>query len=312
MTVINYDKVSTQLHTIGDYVRFAASEFNQAELYFGHGTDNSWDEAINLVMYVLNLNTELFQQVQLSRLVDEEKIAVIAIIKRRIEEALPAAYLTNQAYFANLPFYVDERVLVPRSPIAELIQNKFSPWLNSDSAPQRILDLCTGSGCIAIACAYAFPEAEVDAVDLSVDALDVAQINIENHGLTAQVIPIQSDVFSGLSGFTYDLIVTNPPYVDIDDIDSMPTEFRHEPEMGLGCGNDGLDIVRKILAQGAQHLNDGGWLICEVGNSQVHVEATYPDVPFEWIPFAHGGHGVFAISKAQLVAHQDFINQQVI
>lgn len=312
MTVINYDKVSTQLHTIGDYVRFAASEFNQAELYFGHGTDNSWDEAINLVMYVLNLNTELFQQVQLSRLVDEEKIAVIAIIKRRIEEALPAAYLTNQAYFANLPFYVDERVLVPRSPIAELIQNKFSPWLNSDSAPQRILDLCTGSGCIAIACAYAFPEAEVDAVDLSVDALDVAQINIENHGLTAQVIPIQSDVFSGLSGFTYDLIVTNPPYVDIDDIDSMPTEYRHEPEMGLGCGNDGLDIVRKILAQGAQHLNDGGWLICEVGNSQVHVEATYPDVPFEWISFAHGGHGVFAISKAQLVAHQDFINQQVI
>ena len=312
MTVINYDKVSTQLHTIGDYVRFAASEFNQAELYFGHGTDNSWDEAINLVMYVLNLNTELFQQVQLSRLVDEEKIAVIAIIKRRIEEALPAAYLTNQAYFANLPFYVDERVLVPRSPIAELIQNKFSPWLNSDSAPQRILDLCTGSGCIAIACAYAFPEAEVDAVDLSVDALDVAQINIENHGLTAQVIPIQSDVFSGLSGFTYDLIVTNPPYVDIEDIDSMPTEYRHEPEMGLGCGNDGLDIVRKILAQGAQHLNDGGWLICEVGNSQVHVEATYPDVPFEWISFAHGGHGVFAISKAQLVAHQDFINQQVI
>jgi len=312
VTVINYDKVSTQLHTIGDYVRFAASEFNQAELYFGHGTDNSWDEAINLVMYVLNLNTELFQQVQLSRLVDEEKIAVIAIIKRRIEEALPAAYLTNQAYFANLPFYVDERVLVPRSPIAELIQNKFSPWLNSDSAPQRILDLCTGSGCIAIACAYAFPEAEVDAVDLSVDALDVAQINIENHGLTAQVIPIQSDVFSGLSGFTYDLIVTNPPYVDIEDIDSMPTEYRHEPEMGLGCGNDGLDIVRKILAQGAQHLNDGGWLICEVGNSQVHVEATYPDVPFEWISFAHGGHGVFAISKAQLVAHQDFINQQVI
>lgn len=312
MTVINYDKVSTQLHTIGDYVRFAASEFNQAELYFGHGTDNSWDEAINLVMYVLNLNTELFQQVQLSRLVDEEKMAVIAIIKSRIEEALPAAYLTNQAYFANLPFYVDERVLVPRSPIAELIQNKFSPWLNSDSAPQRILDLCTGSGCIAIACAYAFPEAEVDAVDLSVDALDVAQINIENHGLTAQVIPIQSDVFSGLSGFTYDLIVTNPPYVDIEDIDSMPTEYRHEPEMGLGCGNDGLDIVRKILAQGAQHLNDGGWLICEVGNSQVHVEATYPDVPFEWISFAHGGHGVFAISKAQLVAHQDFINQQVI
>jgi len=312
VTVINYDKVSTQLHTIGDYVRFAASEFNQAELYFGHGTDNSWDEAINLVMYVLNLNTELFQQVQLSRLVDEEKIAVIAIIKRRIEEALPAAYLTNQAYFANLPFYVDERVLVPRSPIAELIQNKFSPWLNNDSAPQRILDLCTGSGCIAIACAYAFPEAEVDAVDLSVDALDVAQINIDNHGLTAQVIPIQSDVFSGLSGFTYDLIVTNPPYVDIEDIDSMPTEYRHEPEMGLGCGNDGLDIVRKILAQGAQHLNDGGWLICEVGNSQVHVEATYPDVPFEWISFAHGGHGVFAISKAQLVAHQDFINQQVI
>ncbi|NQY64267.1 MAG: 50S ribosomal protein L3 N(5)-glutamine methyltransferase [Alteromonadaceae bacterium] len=310
MNTINYDDVSAELHTIGDYLRFAASQFNQAELYFGHGTDNAWDEAISLVMFALDLPEELTDQVMTCRLINDEKQKVLSFIEQRIVEEIPAAYITNQAKFANLPFYVDERVLVPRSPIAELIEQRFSPFLDErldamekddNYTPLRILDLCTGSGCIAIACATYLPGSEVDALDLSLDALNVAQINIENHGLIEQVIPIQSDVFSGIEGQTYDLIVTNPPYVDQEDIDSLPVEFTHEPEMGLGCGEDGLDIVRKILAQGADHLNEQGVLICEVGNSQIHLEACFPDVPFNWLSFERGGHGVFMLTKAQLV-----------
>ena len=310
MNTINYDDVSAELHTIGDYLRFAASQFNQAELYFGHGTDNAWDEAISLVMFALDLPEELTDQVMTCRLINDEKQKVLSFIEQRIVEEIPAAYITNQAKFANLPFYVDERVLVPRSPIAELIEQRFSPFLDErldamekddNYTPLRILDLCTGSGCIAIACATYLPGSEVDALDLSLDALNVAQINIENHGLIEQVIPIQSDVFSGIEGQTYDLIVTNPPYVDQEDIDSLPVEFTHEPEMGLGCGEDGLDIVRKILAQGADHLNEQGVLICEVGNSQIHLEACFPDVPFNWLSFERGGHGIFMLTKAQLV-----------
>jgi ribosomal protein L3 glutamine methyltransferase len=219
--------------------------------------------------------------------------------------------LTHQATFAGLSFYVDERVLVPRSPIAELINNKFQPYLTNQS-PKRILDLCTGSGCIAIACAYAFPEAEVDALDLSFDALNVAQINIEGHGLLEQVIPIQSDLFASVALEKYDLIVTNPPYVDQEDVDNLPVEYTHEPAIGLGSGHDGLDITREILAKAAQHLTDDGILVCEVGNSQVHVQATYPQVPFHWVEFKHGGHGVFVLTKQQLDQFQEVFNQQVV
>ncbi len=311
MTEINFAQVSEQLETIGDYVRFATSQFNKHELYFGHGTDNAWDEAITLVMFALNLPSELSEHVLSSRILTEEKQDVLYFIQRRIKEGIPAAYITHQAFFAGLPFYVDERVLVPRSPIAELIENKFSPIFGLENTPKRILDLCTGSGCIAIACATHLPEAEVDAVDLSVDALNVAQINIENHGLEAQVIPIESDVFSGVAGHCYDLIVTNPPYVDQEDVDALPQEFQHEPEIGLGCGADGLDIVRKILAESAAHLNDGGVLICEVGNSQVHVESIYPEVPFQWLTFERGGHGVFMLTKSQLEQFNETFNQQL-
>lgn len=297
--------MSEQLHTIADYVRFGASQFNQAELYFGHGTDNALDEAINLVMFQLSLPSELVGEMMECRLVSQEKQAILQLFERRIMEGLPAAYLTNQATFCGLPFYVDERVLVPRSPIGELIENKFSGLI--ENSPKRILDLCTGSGCIAIACAVNFPDAEVDALDLSIDALNVAQINIEGHGLTEQVIPIQSDVFSGVEGQSYDLIVSNPPYVDQEDVDALPQEFLHEPEMGLGSGFDGLDITRQILAQAAEHLSDNGVLICEVGNSQVHLMAAFPTVPFQWLTFERGGHGVFRITKAQLEQHlQEF------
>jgi ribosomal protein L3 glutamine methyltransferase len=304
--------VIQQLHTIGDYVRFASSQFNQADLFFGHGNDNAWDEALTLIMFAIHLPLSTSQQVLSYQLVEEEKQAIIALIEQRINEGLPAAYITNQAYFANLLFYVDERVLVPRSPIAELINKQFFPYIDGKNPPARILDLCTGSGCIAIACAVEFPYSEVDAVDLSIDALNVAQINIENHGLSEQVIPIQSDVFSGVEGLTYDLIVTNPPYVDQEDVDSLPLEYTHEPEMGLGSGEDGLDIVRQILAQSALHLNDNGILICEVGNSQIHVEALYPQVPFSWINFENGGHGVFMLTKAQLEEFSSDFQQQLV
>ena len=252
-------------------------------------------------MYALSLPNDVDDSIMTCRLVESEKQSVLALFSRRIEEQIPVAYITNIAYFAQLPFYVDERVLIPRSPIGELIENKFFPYIADNNAPKRILDLCTGSGCIAIACASYFSESEVDAVDLSIDALNVAQMNIENHGLCEQVIPIQSDVFSGIAGQSYDLIVSNPPYVDQQDIDSMPQEYQHEPEMGLGCGHDGLDIVRVILAQSAKYLNDGGLLFCEVGNSEVHVRALYKDVPFTWLNFERGGHGVFMLTKAQLI-----------
>ncbi|WP_077285819.1 50S ribosomal protein L3 N(5)-glutamine methyltransferase [Cognaticolwellia aestuarii] len=300
--IINFVEVSEQLHTVNDYVRFGASQFNQAELYFGHGTNNAWDEALTLVMHQLALPLDMSVELMPCRLVSQERVAILQLFERRIVEGLPAAYLTNQAMFCGLPFYVDERVLVPRSPIGELIDNHFDGLI--PQSPQRILDLCTGSGCIAIACAVAYPEAEVDALDLSIDALNVAQINIEGHGLSAQVIPIQSDVFSGVVGQSYDLIVTNPPYVDQEDVDALPQEFLHEPEMGLGSGFDGLDIVRQILAQAANHLTEHGVLICEVGNSQVHLTAAFPHVPFQWLEFERGGHGVFRLTKAQLEQHQ--------
>ncbi len=305
------NEIFQQLHTVGDYLRYAASEFNRADLFFGHGNANAWDEAITLILFILQLPDELTEHIMQCRLTDDEKQQVLAVIEQRITYEIPAAYITHQANFAGLPFYVDDRVLVPRSPIGEYIEKRFSPLIPADKKVNRILDLCTGSGCIAIACAHYFPEAEVDALDLSADALNVAQINIENHGLSEHVIPIQSDVFSGVEGQSYDLIVTNPPYVDEEDVESLPAEFKHEPEMGLGCGSDGLDIVRKILAQSAEHLNDDGLLICEVGNSQVHVEAAYPEVPFQWLTFERGGHGVFMLTKAQLTQYVELFKEQV-
>lgn len=300
--------VTDQLHTVADYCRYGATLFNQAELFYGHGSDNAFSDAYTLVMYALSLPAEVNSSLMNCRLIESEKEEILTLFNRRVEEQIPVAYITNIAYFAQLPFYVDERVLIPRSPFGELIENHFFPYITQEQTPKRVLDLCTGSGCIAIACASYFAEAEVDAVDLSIDALNVAQMNIENHGVSEQVIPIQSDVFSGVEGQSYDLIVTNPPYVDQQDIDALPAEYLHEPEMGLGCGEDGLDIVRKILAESASHLNDDGLLFCEVGNSEVHVKALYPDVPFTWLTFERGGHGVFMLTKAQLVEFAAIFN----
>lgn len=295
---IAQDQVHNDLHSIKDYLRWAYSCFNRADVFYGHGQDNGWDEALQLVLSALHLPLDVPDDLFDGRLVLSEKQAIIHLIKERLGRRVPVAYLTNSAWFCGLEFYVDERVLIPRSPIGELIQQGFGGLLKN--SPKRILDMCTGSGCIAIACAEQFPEAEVDAVDLSFEALDVAEFNIERHQLTHRVFPIQSDLFTQLPQDQYDLIVTNPPYVDLDDIEDMPEEFRHEPMLALEAGEDGLVLVKRILAQAGEYLTKNGVLICEVGNSMVHLIEQYPTVPFKWIEFKQGGDGVFALTKPQL------------
>ena len=294
--------VVEDLATIQDMMRWAYSYFNASDLYYGHGYDNAWDEAQQLVLVALYLPADVPEAMYQSRLTLVEKERVIHLIETRLGTRQPVAYLTNSAWFCGSEFYVDERTIVPRSPIGELIMQKFAGLI--DHEPKRILDMCTGSGCIAIACAQQFLEAEVDAVDLSLDALDVAQINIERHGLAERVFPISSDLFNDIPKDKYDLIVTNPPYVDEEDLDDMPQEFHFEPEMSLGSGADGLDITKRILAQAADYLTDNGVLVCEVGNSMVHLIEQFPTVPFNWIEFKNGGLGVFSLTRAQLVEYR--------
>lgn len=294
--------VVEDLATIQDMMRWAYSYFNASDLYYGHGYDNAWDEAQQLVLAALYLPADVPEAMYQSRLTLVEKERVIRLIETRLGTRQPVAYLTNSAWFCGSEFYVDERTIVPRSPIGELIMQKFAGLI--DHEPKRILDMCTGSGCIAIACAQQFLEAEVDAVDLSLDALDVAQINIERHGLAERVFPISSDLFNDIPQDKYDLIVTNPPYVDEEDLDDMPQEFHFEPEMSLGSGADGLDITKRILAQAADYLTDNGVLVCEVGNSMVHLIEQFPTVPFNWIEFKNGGLGVFSLTRAQLVEYR--------
>ena len=304
MDKIFVDEAVTELRTIGDMLRWAVSRFNDANIYHGHGTDNAWDEAIALVFHALHLPEEIGQQVILSNLTSSEKHKIVELIIRRVRERLPVPYLTNRARFAGLDFYVDERVLVPRSPIAEMINNQFSPWLYNKPV-HRIMDLCTGSGCIAIACAHAFEDAEVDALDISEDALEVAQINIESLEVMERVFPIQSDLFSAIpKGPHYDLIVSNPPYVDAEDIGDMPDEYHHEPAIGLASGRDGLDLTKRILANAADYLTENGVLVVEVGNSMVHLIEQFPDVPFTWVDFEFGGDGVFVLTRDQLVENE--------
>ena len=304
MDKIFVDEAVTELRTIGDMLRWGVSRFNDADIYYGHGTDNAWDEAIALVFHALHLPEELGQQVIHSNLTSSEKHKIVELIIRRVRERLPVPYLTNKAMFAGLEFFVDERVLVPRSPIAEMIANRFSPWLYNKQV-NRVLDLCTGSACIAIACAYEFDEAEVDALDISADALDVAQINIENLGVMDRVFPIESDIFSAIpKGPHYDLIVSNPPYVDAEDIGDMPDEYQHEPEIGLASGRDGLDLTKRILANAADYMTTDSLLVVEVGNSMVHLMEQFPDVPFTWVTFENGGDGVFVLTRDQLVENE--------
>lgn len=294
----DFDAARDELLTIRDFLRWGASEFIAAKLFYGHGTDNPWDEAEQLVLHAINLSPPLGDEWLDARLTLPERKKVVANLARRIQERVPAAYITRQAWFAGLPFVVDERVLVPRSPIGELIQKRFEPWLVNE--PAQILDLCTGSGCIGIACAYAFPEAYVQLSDISFDALAVAEENIEQHGLAERVFAMQSDLFENLHGQVFDLIISNPPYVDAEDMASLPEEYHAEPELGLASGDDGLDFTRRLLTEAVDYLSEQGVLLVEVGNSWPALEAAYPALPFTWIEFERGGHGVFVLNAEDL------------
>lgn len=282
-------------------IRSSAQLLEQADLFFGHGTDNAIDEAAWLVLHAMGHSPAEPVEDYQALLNDEQVAAVNALIQRRITERKPAAYLTNQAWFAGLPFYVDERVLVPRSPLAELIHEGLVPWVEPDEVT-HVLDMCTGSGCIAIACAYAFENAHVDGVDLSTDALDVARINIAEHQLTQRVTAIESDLFTALPVQRYQVIISNPPYVDASDMSALTDEFKAEPEMGLAAGDDGLFIVNQMLRQAADYLTDDGILIVEVGNSAEALENAWPEMDFGWFEFAAGGMGVFILTRDELLA----------
>lgn len=292
--------ISNQLITLRDFIRWSASRMNEAELHFGHGSDNALDEAAALVLQTLHLPADLHSDYFSSALTADEKQAILTRLRQRIEERIPLAYLTQRAWFMGLPFYVDERVLIPRSPLAELIEQQFSAWIADPDEVAHILDLCTGSGCIGIACAYAFPDARVDLTDISEQALEVAQLNVEEHGLDDQIDLIQSDLFAGLCGRRYDIIISNPPYVGADELAELPTEYTHEPALALASGEHGLDAVLTILREAAQHLNAHGILIVEVGNTQQALSEALPDMPFIWLEFERGGDGVFLLTAEQL------------
>jgi ribosomal protein L3 glutamine methyltransferase len=280
-------------------VDWAAEQFDKSDLYFGHGTDNARDEAAFMVLRAMDLPFDVSDDRLDKPVTADQKRKIIDLVRQRITTRKPAAYLLNEAWFAGLPFYVNEHVLVPRSPFAELIAEQFSPWCDPDKM-KSILDIGTGSGCIAIASAFAFPEAEVDAIDISDDALSVAGKNVERYELQNRVTLIRSDLFENIQNKKYDLIIANPPYVDEEDMTALPAEYKHEPALGLYAGIDGLDIVRRILHEAAEHLTEHGVLVVEVGNSQQALEEQYPEVPFMWLEFEHGGEGVFLLTREEL------------
>lgn len=289
------------LHTLRDWLRFAVSRFNQAGLFFGHGSSNAYDEAAYLLLHTLHLPPDRLEPFLDANLTDGERGDVLNIIQRRVEQRIPAAYLTNEAFLGEFGFYVDERVIVPRSFIAELLREQFSPWIADPEQIGSVLDLCTGSGCLAILAAHAFPFAEVDAVDLSPDALAVAQRNVSDYGLQDRVHLIESDLFAKLGGRKYDLIISNPPYVDAPSVSALPHEYLHEPKLALGSGEDGLDATRIILQHAAEYLTDNGILVVEIGHNRDALEAAYPDLPFTWLNVSAGDEFVFMLHRNDLL-----------
>lgn len=290
----------TELETIRDVFRWGVTQYHDADLYFGHGVATAYDEMRWLLAHVLHLPFELPETLMDAKLTASEKSGIAALIQTRVSTKKPFAYLIGKAWFHNLPFVINEHTLVPRSPIAEMIDQQFAPWIEPERV-LKVLDLCTGSGCIGIACAYEFPDAEVVLGDISPEALAVAQQNIEAHGLQEQVIAIHSDLYASVADHgPFDIIVTNPPYVSEEELDYSPDEFHREPRLGLVAGEYGLDCAIPIIEGAKDLLVDGGILVCEVGNSSNALEAYYPTLPFAWVDFANGGDGVFVLTKEQL------------
>lgn len=304
--MIDYTAARAELLTLRDFLRWTTSRFIEAGLFYGHGNDDAFNEASQLILSSLRLPVDQLPEMFLdARLTSEEKNGLLDLVQKRIEQRIPLPYLTHEAWFAGLPFYVDERVLIPRSPFAELIDNQFQPWLENPDHVHHILDLCTGSACIAIALALAF-HADVDAVDISADALAVADINIKMHNLEDQVTAIQSDVWQALKPQQqYDLIVSNPPYVSPDEMAILPEEYRHEPASALEADDNGLALVEQILLHAADYLSDNGLLFVEVGNSDLAVDEKWPDIAFMWLDFELGGHGIFMLDRAQCLEFQE-------
>lgn len=326
------EEARQQLVTIRDFIRFCVTQLRNYDVVVAQGTTDEFAEASAIVLHSLSLDWSANEQILDCRLTSSEKQSVLELLEQRISDRKPLSYLINLAYFCDLPFYIDERVLIPRSPIAELIRQQFYPYFDVNelaqpvgiktgeasakffehglemkqlTQPERILDLCTGSGCIAIALATRFVDALVDAADIDKGALEVAMVNVDHHDLGHQVNVIESDLFSKLpSDNQYELIVTNPPYVDAAIMADLPPEFLYEPEHALAAGQDGLDLVHRILFEAADYLTPEGLLVCEVGDSEWALMQAYPDIQFDWLKFAHGGHGIFAISYAELIEHR--------
>ena len=296
----NFDNTA-ELRTLRDWLRYAVSAFNEGELTFGHGSASAYDEAVYLLLHTLHLPLDTLEPFLDARLSSQEKSTLTTLLRRRVEQKIPAAYLTHEAWLGEFNFYVDERVIVPRSFIAELLRERLFPWVADAENTTAVLDLCTGSGCLAILAAHAFPNATIDAVDLSADALQVAQRNVADYELTDRVQLIQSDLFNNLQGKQYDIIISNPPYVDAESVAALPAEYLHEPKLSLGSGTDGLDATREILKQAAKHLTPHGILIVEIGHNRDVLEAAYPDLPFTWLDVSAGDEFVFLLHRNDLI-----------
>lgn len=300
MSALHLFDDADDLHTVRDWLRLAVSAFNEAKLSFGHGSANAYDEAAYLILHTLHLPLDTLTPFLDARLTEKEKSALQELLKQRVEKKIPAAYLTHEAWLGSFRFYVDERVIVPRSFVAELLETQLMPWVENPEAVTRVLDMCTGSGCFAILAAHSFPNATMDAVDISPGALEVAQRNIDDYELNDRISLIKSDMFTNLQGKKYDVILSNPPYVDAPSMAALPQEYRHEPQLALGSGTDGLDATRNILKHAAAHLKPGGMLIVEIGHNRSALEASYPKLPFTWLEVSAGDEFVFILNREDL------------
>ena len=294
------NQITTELQTIRDWLRYAVSQFEASDIFYGHGTDNAYDEAVWLIMSALHLPMDTLNNFLDARLTASERSKLASFIDQRITQHTPTAYLLKEAWLQGLKFYVDERVLIPRSFIAELLNTDLSPWVEFPEMIESAADICTGSGCLGVLLASVFPNAAVDVIDISQDAIDVANINIANYGLEAQVTAIKSDMFSALTGKKYDIIISNPPYVDAPSMAALPAEYQNEPQLALGSGVAGLDHTHTILREAANYLNDDGILIVEIGHNRDALEAAYPNIIFNWLEVSSGTEFVFLLTKSQL------------